>query len=174
MPSPTSVTMPTSALRTGMSKSLIRCLIRLLISSVRIPTSPPPTSAGQLPAKPGQLAAHAAVGETVSDQHGRSPHQGRLYGVMDADAATQAFAQGLFIAVARLIVELDRGGECDVDGTSRLVAQAVELATNVGDQPRPLALDQESEQVARALRQVAREALGQLQPAAARAGRVGA
>src|ERR671935_398259 len=152
MPSPTWVTMPTSALSTGMSKSLIRCLIRLLISSVRIPTSPPPSSAHQLPAKPGQLAAHAAVGETISDQHGRSPHQARLHRVMHADAPAQAFGKRLLIAVARLIIELDRGGESYVDDPGRLVGRAVELAADVGDQSRPLAFNQEPEQVARALR----------------------
>src|SRR5256885_1939654 len=41
MPSPTWVTMPTSALSTGTSKSLMRLRIRALISSDRIPTLPP-------------------------------------------------------------------------------------------------------------------------------------
>src|SRR5260370_12388256 len=88
IPSPTSVTIPTSALRTGTSNSRRRCLIRLLISSDRMPTDSS-LLPSQLLSKPLELGRHAAVDEPIADLNAGPRDQSRLHLVAELDLASQ-------------------------------------------------------------------------------------
>src|SRR2546426_6431769 len=123
--------MPTSAARIGTSNSLIRRLIRLLISSELMPIRFALLSGKPL-AKPIQLGAHAAIDETVADLDGRSGDQPRIMLKLHPDLFAQAIGKPSLVAMLFLIAKVDGRGERDVHDAFCLVGHPFELAPDGG------------------------------------------
>src|SRR5712691_11973588 len=97
IPSPISVTMPTSAERIGTSNSLMRCLIRPLISSDLMPNALPYPLAQQFLPQPRELRPHGAVDEMIPDLDRRPSDNGRIGQELDGDLAAQFARQFLLV-----------------------------------------------------------------------------
>src|SRR5438445_13016494 len=124
MPSPTSVTIPTSALRMGTSKSLIRCLIRLLISSDLIPTCLPSLLFQQALPHAQQLRSDAAVHQMIPHLDGRAAEEPAVRIVGDPDVASYPARQRLLVSTPIVPVQGDGCGQAGVQDAGRFIGQA--------------------------------------------------
>src|SRR2546429_1508578 len=164
--------MPTSAARIGTSNSLIRRLIRLLISSELMPMRFALLSGKPL-AQPIQLGAHAAIDETVANLDGRSGYQSRIMPVLHPDLLAEPIGERLLIASSFCVTRVDGGGELDVHDTRCLVGHPLELAPDGGHLRSATVFDQEAQKVLRFRSQLRREPLSQLHPPQRRDSRIG-
>src|SRR2546422_586197 len=164
--------MPTSAARIGTSNSLIRRLIRLLISSELIPSRFALLSGKPL-AYPIQLGAHAAIDETVADLDGRPGYQSWIMPILHPDLLAEPIGERSLVALSFCVTKVDGGGERDVHDACCLVGHPLELAPDGGHLRGAMVLDQEPQEVLGFRSQLRRQPLSQLHPPRRRDSRIG-